>query len=329
MADHQISRMALWAAYFRAFHAEHASPKVFDDTLAAPIVDGLLTEKLAQTRALAKLLRAPASVRASLDPTMQHALRALDCMGPAHLRPFADDDAAFAWIMQVMVPSSLVLSRARYTEDLLDEAIRRGARQYVILGAGLDTFAFRRPEVLERVRVFEVDHPATQAGKRRRLAEVGWAEPEGLHFAAVDLARESLGAALARTPYDRDAPTFVSWLGVTYYLEREALLSTMRSIAEVTPAGSELVFDYFEAEAFVPEKCAPRVAFSFREGERVGEPLKSGLDPATLAATLARVGLRIREDVGPSEIQQRYFAGRGDGYYAFEQAHLACALVAA
>jgi methyltransferase (TIGR00027 family) len=327
MPENPISRMALWTAYFRGFHAQHASPKVFDDFLAARIVDGLLTEKLAQMQGLAKLLRAPEAVRASLDPQMQQALSALDRVGPAHLRPFADDAAAFTWIMQTMVPSSLVLSRARYSEDLLEEAIGRGVRQYVILGAGLDTFAFRRKEFLKRVRVFEIDHPDTQEGKRRRIAELGWAEPEGLHFVPVDLARESLPAALARVPYDRSVPTFVSWLGVTPYLAHDALLATMRSVAEVAPAGSELVFDYFESDAFVPEKRALRVHFTIREGERVGEPLKGGLDPRTLASDLARIGLRLREDLGPSEIQQRFFQGRSDGYYAFEQAHLACAVV--
>ncbi len=327
MPDDQISRMALWAAYFRAFHADHASPKVFDDFLAGRLIDGLLTEKLAQTQGLAKMLLMNEEERASLEPRMQQALGALDRVGPPYLRPFADSDAAFAWIMRTMVPSSLILSRSRYSEDLLDEAIGRGVDQYVILGAGLDTFALRRPELLKRVQVFELDQPATQAGKRRRFAELGWVQPPGLHFIPVDLSKESLGAALVRGSFDPKAPAFFSWLGVTYYLERDAVLQTMRSIAEVAHPGSALVFDYFEADAFAREKQALRVHFTLAEGERVGEPLRCGLDPATLAATLAAVGLRLQEDLGPPEIQQRYFEGRRDGYYAFEQAHLACAVV--
>ncbi len=323
----QISRMALWAAYFRSFHAQHAHPRIFDDHLAAAIVGGLMDDRLAHTRAFAKLLRAPEAVRAALDPRTQQALAALDRIGPAHLRPFADDEAAFAWMMRMMVPSSLVLSRSRYSEDLLEEAAGRGIRQYVILGAGLDTFAFRREDLLGRVRVFEVDHPDTQAGKRRRIAQLGWTVPATLHFVPVDLSRESLPAALARVPYDPALPAFVSWLGVTYYLPREALLATMRSIAEIAPAGSELVFDYFEADAFVPAKRALRVQFTMGEGERNGEPLVTGLDPSTLARDLASAGLRLREDLGPAEIQRRYFQGRSDGTYAFEQAHLACAVV--
>jgi O-methyltransferase involved in polyketide biosynthesis len=141
------------------------------------------------------------------------------------------------------------------------------------------------------------------------------------------LAKESLGAALARGSFDPKAPAFVSWLGVTYDLERDALLQTMHSIAEVARPGSELVFDYFEADAFVREKQALRVQFTLVEGERVGEPLEGGLDPAALAATLAALGLRLREDLGPPEIQLRYFDGRRDGYYAFEQARLASAMV--
>jgi O-methyltransferase involved in polyketide biosynthesis len=113
------------------------------------------------------------------------------------------------------------------------------------------------------------------------------------------LAKESLGAALARGSFDPKAPAFFSWLGVTYDLERDALLQTMHSIAEVARPGSELVFDYFEADAFVREKQALRVQFTLVEGERVGEPLEGGLDPAALAATLAALGLRLREDLGP------------------------------
>lgn len=325
MQETSISRMALWTAYFRAFHAQYASSKVFDDFLAARIVDGLITQQLANTRGLAKMLMMSEAERASLEPHMRQALAALDRVGPSHLRPFASDDAAFAWIMKVMVPSSLVLSRARYAEDRLSDALARGVRQYVILGAGLDTFAFRRPEILNRLRVFEVDHPSTQSGKRRRLFELGWKEPNELRFVPVDLAKESLGTALTRSGFDSRVPAFFSWLGVTFYLKRDTVLATMRSIADIAPAGSELVFDYFETDAFVPEKQALRVHFTIREGERVGEPLTGGFNPATLAADLVSAGLRLVEDLDPSEIQRRWFNGRADGYYAFEQAHLACA----
>ncbi len=97
---------------------------------------------------------------------------------------------------------SSVLCRARYSEDNLKEAVKQGMQQYVILGAGMDTFAFRHPELLEQLQVFEVDHPATQAFKRQRIAELGWEKPSNLHFVTVDFTQENLATALKRSSYD-------------------------------------------------------------------------------------------------------------------------------
>ena len=110
----------------------------------------------------------------------------------------------------------MTLGRSRYTEDSLEKAVEQGVKQYVILGAGFDTFAFRCPEILEKLQVYEVDHPATQAFKRSRLAEAGWELPPQLHFVPVDFEQESLAEALTRSSYDPQAPSFFSWLGVTY-----------------------------------------------------------------------------------------------------------------
>ncbi len=148
--------------------------------------------------------------------------------------------------------------------------------------------------------VFEVDQPTTQSGKRRRMAELGWTEPPGLHFVPVDLSKESLSAALARGSFDTKAPAFFSWLGVIHYLERDAVLATMRSIAEVAHPGSELVFDYFEADAFVREKQALRVHFTLAEGERVGEPLKGGARSGDPRCDPRRRGLATARGPGPS-----------------------------
>ena len=109
-----------------------------------------------------------------------------------------------------------LLSRARYTEDTLEKAIRQGVKQYIILGAGMDTFAFRRPDLMERLEVFEIDHPATQEFKLHRLAELGWKHPAKLHFIPIDFTKESLVTALTRSSsYDPKVKSLFSWLGVT------------------------------------------------------------------------------------------------------------------
>ena len=224
-------------------------------------------------------------------------------------------------------PSPLFLSRARYTEDSLEAAIKQGVRQYVILGAGMDTFAFRRKELMEQLQVFEVDHPATQEFKRNRLAELGWDLPVQLHFIPVDFNKESLAEALKHSAYDPQALTFFSWLGVTMYLTRDAVFATLRTITDISPTGSSVIFDYFDNDAFIPEKAAPRVQGMMRSVQKLGEPMITGFDPSTLAADLYLVGLRLQEQLSPADIQERYFKGCTDGYYAYEHAHFACAVV--
>jgi len=125
----------------------------------------------------------------------------------------------------------------------------------VILGAGMDTFAFRQPEMMEHLEVFEVDHPATQEFKLHRLAELGWEHPAKLHFIPIDFTKESLVTALgSSSSYDSKATTLFSWLGGIPYLTQEEVFTTLRSITEIAPAGSTIVFDYFDADVFIPEK---------------------------------------------------------------------------
>src|SRR5262249_55781148 len=128
----------------------------------------------------------------------------------------------------------------------------QGVHQYVILGAGLDTFAFRRPNLAAKLQVYEVDHPVTQALKRERIAVPGWDIPPHLHFVPIDFTKESLSEALQCSPYDPAKLTFLSWLGVTYYLTREAIFSTLKDITTIAPTDSTLVFDYMDADSFIP-----------------------------------------------------------------------------
>ena len=135
-------------------------------------------------------------------------------------------------------------ARSRFAEDCLGAAVSRGVRQAVVLGAGFDTFALRNPYSELGLRVFEVDHPSTQAWKRKRLAEAGFAAPASLSFAAVDFESQGLGAGLLAAGFRPDLPAFFIWLGVVPYLERAAIAATLDYIASVP--GSEVVFDYSE-----------------------------------------------------------------------------------
>jgi methyltransferase (TIGR00027 family) len=304
MEENRVSRTALFTAYFRGYHAVHDEPKVFDDFLAFRLLTG--------------------EERAAVEDSFLTGLRSAD---PVRAASFPDRDSAMRSMMQRISSLPIVLGRARYTEERLGEAVREGVRQYVILGAGMDTFAFRRPELVEKLRVFEVDHPAMQSFKRRRLAELGWELPAHLHFVPVDFTRESLASALLRTSYDPQALTFFSWLGVTYYLPREAVFATFRAIAAIAPAGSMVVFDYLDTDVFVPEKAAPRIHYMLRAVAGLGEPMQTGFDPLTLSAELAPLGLRVQEDLSPLNIQERYFMGRTDEHRASEHAHYACSVV--
>ena len=198
----------------------------------------------------------------------------------------------------------------------------------MILGAGLDTFAFRKPEMMEYLEVFEVDHPATQEFKLHRLAELEWEHPAKLHFIPIDFTKESLVTALtSSSSYDPKVKTFFNWLGVTYFLTRDEIFTTLRSITEIAPADSIIVFDYFDNNAFIPKKSSPQMQKSLEYLRKIGEPMITGFDPSTLGEELASLGFSLQENLSPADIEEHYFKGRTDGYHAYEYGHFACAVV--
>jgi methyltransferase (TIGR00027 family) len=199
-----------------------------------------------------------------------------------------------------------VILRARYTEDALAAAVARGASQYVIVGAGLDSFALRRPSWARELRIFEVDHPATQTFKLGRLAEHGRAQQAGVTFVAADLGQTPLDFALAGTGFDRDRWSFFAWLGVTPYLTREANLATLGAIARSGAPGSELVFTYFDQRMFEDDEWPERTQRVRSAVAAAGEPWVSGLHPTELADVLGGIGLRLVENLGPAALAARY-----------------------
>ena len=198
--------------------------------------------------------------------------------------------------------------RSRFAEDAARRAIGRGVRQIVVLGAGLDTFAYR-VEAAEGLRVYEVDHPATQAEKRRRLAAVGIAPGPHVVFAACDFERQSFAEALAAAGFDAAAPAFFLWLGVTPYLSEPAIFSTFAAIAAL-PGGAEVAFDYANPAQAI-DNPGTRAAHEelTRKVAAVGEPLRTFFDTPALHAKLSELGLAILEDLGPAEIARQFFPG--------------------
>ncbi len=216
---------------------------------------------------------------------------------------------------------AFVAARSRYAEDELSLGVRRGVDQYVILGAGLDTFAFRNPYPESVLRVFEVDHPTTQAWKRARLEEVGIAPMDDLTFAPVDFETQTLKEGLRNAGYDPDKATFFSWLGVTEYLAAEVVMATLRFIASA-PAGSGVVFDYMISPSLLSPSQRSRLDALSRRVAFAGEPWQAFFDPEVLAKDLRAIGFSYVEDKGPEEINAMYFKNRKDGLRVGSLSHL-------
>lgn len=224
------------------------------------------------------------------------------------ITPYADQLRAPQRISSSTLRAFLV-ARSRYAEDTLAAAVGNGVKQYVLLGAGLDTFAYRNP--YDGLRVFEVDHPATQGWKIELLRETGIDVPSGTVHVPVDFEHQSLAAQLIDSGFDPDSPALFAWLGVVPYLTEPAFASTLGFLAE-RPAGSGFVMDYGIDPETLPlfeklavKSLADRVA-------KAGEPFQLFFEPVALHERLHKLGFKRIEDLGGKEINTRYFHNRSD-----------------
>lgn len=304
MEASQHSITALVAALVRAYHHGEGSAPIFDD----PHAHRLLTDE----------------EREFIESKW---LESMDDRGRQLVVEHSDRSAAISAALRELPFPAVMLARARYAEDQLDIALQTGAGQYALIGAGLDTFAWRRTDLRESIQVFEIDHPATQAFKRRRMEEAGFDTPSNVHFVAADLEHESIEQALSRAPFDGGTRTVFAWLGVTMYLTHDAIMRTLRSISDVSCAGSQVVFDYLDEDAFDPGSASQRIQRMMAAAASLGEPMITGFDPVDLASELSKAGFSLIEDLGPEEQQAIYFHGRTDGFRATEHFRLACASV--
>jgi methyltransferase (TIGR00027 family) len=289
MTPDRPSQTALATAFLRALHlAADDRPYVFEDHPAADYLPGH------QQRFLDRLTALPARWR----------------------RMFRQRRSA------VTRMRAQVLVRARYAEDALASARQSGVARYLILAAGLDTFAQRRQDEPNPVPVLEVDHPATQRWKRDRLARLG-GPPDRVSYVPVDFQRQALEDAVAPAA----GPQVVSWLGATYYLSRDAMAGTLAAVARLSPPGSRLILDYWRSPGWAvspglddgaPLFWGTRLATALQQ-----EPLRCFLEPGELEALARAAGWQVREDCAPEIQDQRYLRHRRDGLRVPSFAYLA------
>jgi len=291
MKEGRPSRTAIAAASMRAAHLLlDDEPKILRDDLALGL-SGVANE---------------AALRTALDRIQTEVAQQTT---PEFARSF------------LLYGRGLAVWRSRYVEDELAQALQRGVTQYVMLGAGLDSFAYRRPDITKVVRVFEVDHPATQHWKRTRLHAMGVEIPPTVTFVPLDFEQQTLQEGLRAGGYHLEEPGVFSWLGVTPYLTEDAIFGTLKDVAALA-AGTAIIFEYEVPEALLDAEGQRLEAATRAFATARGEPWLSLFDPSNLRAQVQTLGFVAIEDIGPEEANARYFAGRRDGLRIYPFAHL-------
>jgi methyltransferase (TIGR00027 family) len=270
-------------------------------------------ERVALHRAAHQLLDLPTVLS---DPL------AIDILGAEVAAAIRADPQRYETERHARYLRAFVAVRARFAEEQLSHLRGAGVGQYVVLGAGLDTSAYRIPQPELPLRVWEVDHPATQAWKQERLRQAGITVPERVTFVPIDFEHQTLPEVLAAAGFDSAAGALFSWLGVVPYLTRSAILSTLEYVAAATKTAGGVVFDYsLAAEVLTPRQRAVFEALS----ERVrasGEPFQSSFAPAELIDQLRGLGFRFAQDFSTEALNARYLAERTDGLRVGQLAHV-------
>lgn len=209
-----------------------------------------------------------------------------------------------------------IVVRARFIEDLVEEQAKQGVTQYVILGAGLDTFAQRRSDMGSHLQVFEVDQPGPQAWKQKRLAEVGLTSPEWLHFVPVDFeAGQSWWELLMTAGFDKSKPAVIVSTGVSMYLTKEANLSLLQQMSRLAP-GSTFAMTFMLSLDLLPLEERASMEFVMKKTREAGTPFLSLFSPSEILTMAKDVGIKRSQYVSANDLYQRYLAGRTDGLNA-------------
>ncbi|WP_163580551.1 class I SAM-dependent methyltransferase [Gracilibacillus saliphilus] len=297
MKQNESSLTSLVSAFGRAYHHKYDTPKIFDDFIA----NDLLSEE-------------------EFSAVSKNMMNGIQFFNKDIGERFKDQpEEILKWITQVQL-SPTPLARAAYCEKVLLHEIELGSSQYVILGAGLDTFAFRHPELTDRLDIYEIDFPATQAFKKQKLADVNFDIPENLHFVAMDFTTTFSHQDLTDQGFD-NKKTFISLLGVSYYLTKEENANLIQHLFTNLPPGSSIVFDYADEKLFEEKGISNRVENMVKMAAASGESMKSCFTYAEIESLLEKAGLQIYEHLSPTDINEHFFSNRTDYLTAFETIH--------
>lgn len=287
MVEKRESVTAKLCAFARAWHAIHERDKVFEDDLAFDLMG-----------------------KEEYDAMRELVSRGFD----GFAKPFSPADTEEI-IKEYIAP--IPLARIHFAENRLHAfAAKHGRIQYVICGAGSDTFLFRNDN--PDIEIYEIDHPDTQRYKRERIRQLEWIIPGNVHFVPVDFEKQRMTEQLLKAGFDPKIPAFFSILGVTYYLTLDVFSDTLTQIAELSAPESAVVFDYPMKTGEYPE----RVARLERITASLGEQMRGGYDYNEVSRTLYALGFQIDTYLPPEKVQAEYFTGRKDGMKAFENVSL-------
>lgn len=290
MIDKVESMTAKLCAFARAWHSNRAANKIYDDYLAYDIIG---SEEYSEIYDF---------IRHGFSENQSNL-------------PFSKADTEEI-INQYIMP--IPLSRIHFSEERLAKFAQNETKvQYVICGAGSDTFSFRNTN--PNIEIFEIDHPDTQKYKLDKLKKLEWIIPKSVHFVTVDFEKEKLEDKLISAGFDPNVKTFFSILGVSYYLTLPVFSKTLTSISEIAANGSVLAFDYPAKYEVPPSR---RVARLEEITQSLGEKMTGGFTYNELSRALYRLGFQIDTYLTPPMIEDEYFANRTDGLKAFENVHL-------
>ena len=236
----------------------------------------------------------------------------LEAMKELHDQVAKESSSEFADALLRLNRANICL-RQRYAEDEFQKAIANGVRQFVPLGAGLTSFAYRRTDLASQgVQIFEVDFPATQQWKTHLISELNLYVPKNLHLVPVDFQQDTLAEKLKAAGYRTDEPGFFSWLGVTMYLTDDAVFDTLRYIASGV-SGTEVVFQYYLKPSLLSKENRTYLEAYESEARMMDEPWESFYDPTELKGRVAALGFSEVEDFTSAPANERYFSNRSDG----------------
>ena len=293
MIENRESVTAKLCSFARAYHSNFEHHKIFDDGLAFSIMGN---DEFEETGWL-----------------IQHNFDVSKEKHRYHFNRAAVHPVLTRYIMPIPI------SRIAFAEAELASFIKKHpVCQYVICGAGMDSFSFRNSN--PNVRVFEVDHPDTQKYKKEKIVRLGWKIPENVSFVSVDFSKDDMAERLIENGFDPNLPAFFAVLGVLYYLTPSVFEGTLENISTVSGAYAEIVFDYPDETTFLPQ-AASRIRELLFITEKLGEEMRHGYSTAEIGNALNKNGFVLSIHKTPEDIQELYFSNRTDGLSAFENVH--------